>query len=103
MRTGPAGRLSRALVGCRPRRWRERYREEMLDVLDQHQPSARTVLNLAVSVLSTHVDPAYRTEALSLPRLRRAALISVDSGPARADPRSDRLRDMAGRPLAPGS
>ncbi len=77
MRTGQAGRLPRALVGCHPRRWRERYREEMLDVLDQHQTSARTVLNLAVSVLSTHVDPAYRTEALSLPRLRRAALISV--------------------------
>ena len=77
MRTGQAGRLSRALVGCHPRRWRERYREEMLDVLDQHQASARTVLNLAVSVLSTHVDPAYRAEALSLPRLRRAALISV--------------------------
>ncbi|HYV79137.1 MAG TPA: WD40 repeat domain-containing protein, partial [Streptosporangiaceae bacterium] len=77
MRTGQAGRLSRALVGCHPRRWRERYREEMLDVLDQHQASARTVLNLAVSVLSTHVDPAYHTEALSLPRLRRAALISV--------------------------
>ena len=77
MRTGPAGRLSRALVGCHPRRWRERYREEMLDVLDQHQASARTVLNLAVSVLSTHVDPAYRAEALSLPRLGRAALISA--------------------------
>ena len=77
MRTGQAGLLSRALVGCHPRRWRERYREEMLDVLDQHRASARTVLNLAVSVLSTHVDPAYRTEALSLPRLRRAALISV--------------------------
>ena len=77
MRTGQAGRLSRALVGCHPRRWRERYRKEMLDVLDQHQASARTVLNLAVSVLSTHVDPAYRTEALSLPRLCRAALISA--------------------------
>jgi hypothetical protein len=81
MRTGRAGRLSRALVGCHPRRWRERYREEMLDVLDQHQASARTVLNLAVSVLSTHVDPAYRTEALSLPRLRRAALISAVIAP----------------------
>jgi len=38
---GPAGRLSRALVGCHPRRWRERYGEEMLDVLDQHHPTAR--------------------------------------------------------------
>jgi len=57
-----AGRLSRALVGCHPRRWRERYCEEMLDVLDQHQASARTVLNLAVSLLSAHADPAYRAE-----------------------------------------
>jgi hypothetical protein len=32
-------RLSRFLVGCYPRRWRERYREEMLDVLDQHRPA----------------------------------------------------------------
>ena len=37
MRPGLAGRLSRVLVGCHPRRWRERYGEEMLDVLDQHQ------------------------------------------------------------------
>jgi WD40 repeat protein len=74
---GLAGRLSRALVGCHPRRWRERYGEEMLDVLDQHHPTAQTVASLAASVLSTHVDPAYRTEVLSLSRLRRAALVSA--------------------------
>ena len=72
-----SARLSRALVGCHPRRWRERYGEEMLDVLDQHQPTARTVASLAVSVLSTHVDPAHRTEVLSLSRLRRTALMSA--------------------------
>ncbi len=77
MRPASASWLSRFLVGCHPRRWRERYGEEMLDVLDQHRPTARTVLNLAASVLSTHVDPAYRSQALSLPRLRRAALISA--------------------------
>jgi hypothetical protein len=59
---GLASRLSRVLVGCHPRRWRERYREEMLDVLDQHQASARTVLNLAASVLSAHADLAHRAE-----------------------------------------
>ena len=47
MRPGLAGRLSRALVGWHPRRWRERYREEMLEVLDQHHPTARTVASLA--------------------------------------------------------
>ena len=64
MRPALAGRLSRVLVGCHPRRWRDRYREEMLDVLDQHQASARTVLNLAASAASAHVDPAWRTERL---------------------------------------
>jgi WD40 repeat protein len=77
MRPGLAGRLSRVLVGCHPRRWRERYREEMLDVLDQHHPTARTVASLAASALSTHVDPAYRTEVLSLSRLRRVAVMSA--------------------------
>jgi hypothetical protein len=77
MRPALAARLSRFLVGRHPRRWRERYGEEMLEVLDQHHPTARTVASLAASVLSTHADPAYRTEALSLSRLRRAALVSA--------------------------
>ena len=79
MRPALAGRRSRALVRCHPRRWRERYGEEMLDVLDQHQLTARTVASLAASALSTHVDPAYRTERLGLSRarLRRVAMITA--------------------------
>jgi len=77
MRPGLAGRLSRVLVGWHPRRWRDRYGEEMLDVLDQHHPTARTVASLGASAVSAHLDRAYRTERLSLPRLRRAALISA--------------------------
>ena len=69
--------LSRFLVGCHPRRWRERYGVEVLDVLDQHHATARTVLNLWVSAVSAQLDPAYRTDRLSLARLRRAALISA--------------------------
>ena len=42
MRPASATRLSRVLVCCYPRRWRERYRQEMLDVLDQH-PAAEKV------------------------------------------------------------
>jgi hypothetical protein len=102
MRPGLAGRLSRFLVGCHPRRWRERYREEMLDVLDQHHLTARTAASLAVSTVSTHLDPAWRTERLSLPRLRRAALISAVGCAARADPGPGRLRDVAGQLLASG-
>ena len=54
-----AARLSRFLVGRHPGRWRQRYGEEMLDVLDQHQPTVRTVVNLGVSTVSTHLDPAW--------------------------------------------
>ena len=79
MRPGLAAWLSRALVGCHPRRWRDRYREEMLEVLDQHHATARTVLSLWASAVSAQLDPAYLMEGLSLKlkRLRRAALISA--------------------------
>jgi WD40 repeat protein len=77
MPPGLAGRLSVALVGWHPRRWRDRYGEEMLDVLGQHQPTARTVASLWASAVSAQLDPAYRTDRLSLPRLRRAALIAA--------------------------
>jgi WD40 repeat protein len=77
MEAGPAGRLSRFLVRCHPRRWRARYGEEMLEVLDQHHPTTRTVASLGASAVSTHLDPGWRAGRLSLSRLRRAALISA--------------------------
>ncbi len=57
-----AARLSRAVVGCYPPRWQQRYREEILDVLDQHQASSRTVLSLAGGAMAAHLDPDYRVE-----------------------------------------
>lgn len=75
MRLALAGWLCRKLVGCYPPRWRQRYGGEMLDVLGQHRAGARTVLNLAASVLSTHLDPAYRTEGMAMTRLRRGTLV----------------------------
>ena len=51
MRPHLAARLSGALVACYPPRWKQRYREEMLEVLDQHQASSRTVLSLAGGAL----------------------------------------------------
>jgi WD40 repeat protein len=77
MTSALAARLSRALVGCYPRRWRQRYGNELLEVLDQHRGGGRTVLNLAVGAVSTHLDPAYRMEGLTMTRLRRTALISA--------------------------
>jgi WD40 repeat protein len=61
---------ARMLVRCYPRRWRQRYGDELLAVLDQHRADPRTVLNLAVSALSTHLDPAYRLEGVTMARLR---------------------------------
>ena len=68
-----AARLSRFLVGCHPRRWRQRYAGELLEVLDQHHPTARTVLNLWASAVSAHLDPAYRTGRHPMTGLRRLA------------------------------
>ena len=71
MRTALADRLSRALVGCYPPRWKQRYAAELLDVLDQHRAGPRTVLSLAGGVLSTHLDPSYRVEIRVMPHLGR--------------------------------
>src|SRR5580765_3318108 len=70
MITALAARLSRLLIACHPRRWRPRYREEILDVLDQHPAGPRTVLDLALSALDTHLDPAWRVRP-SLAGVRR--------------------------------
>jgi hypothetical protein len=77
MRPGLASRLSRALVGGHPRRWRERYGAEMLEVLGQHDATARTVGSLGASAVSAHLDPAWHSGQPLLPRLRRAALFTA--------------------------
>lgn len=64
-------RLARRAVGWYPRRWRERYAEEILDVLDQHRISARTVINLAANAAATRLDPTYRRDrSLAMRRVR---------------------------------
>jgi WD40 repeat protein len=67
-----AGRLSRFLVACHPRRWRQRYGDELLDVLGQHRAGARTVLDLTFSAADAHLDPAWRMQP-SMAGLRRGA------------------------------
>ena len=74
MRRTLAARLSRALVGCYPRRWRQRYGGELLDVLDQHRPGLCTVLDLGAGALGAHLDPAYRMEGLAVIRRHKDVL-----------------------------
>ncbi|HEV8274538.1 MAG TPA: hypothetical protein VGQ26_02420 [Streptosporangiaceae bacterium] len=45
--SGFADRLARLMVSCYPRRWRRRYRDELLALLDEHQSGPRTVAKLA--------------------------------------------------------
>jgi WD40 repeat protein len=68
-----AARLSRFLVRCYPPRWRQRYAAELLEVLDQHRPTARTVVNLCAIAVSTRLDPAWRIERHPMTGLRRWA------------------------------
>ena len=70
MQAGLAGRLSRFLVRCHPRRWRDRYGGEMLEVLDQHQPTARTVVSLWASAVSAQLDPAWHAAGCRCPGCR---------------------------------
>ena len=72
MSAHPAARLCRFLIACHPRRWRERYGDELLDVLEQHQAGPRTALDLAFSALDAHLDPAWRARP-GLTGLRRGA------------------------------
>jgi WD40 repeat protein len=72
-----ADRLSRVVVGCYPRRWKQRYAAELLDVLDQHRAGPRTVLSLAGGALSTHLDPDYRMQIRLKPHLSRDAKLYI--------------------------
>lgn len=61
-----------------PRRWRERYQEEMLAVLEQHTISLTTILDLLLGALDARLDPAYRTkEGFMFHRLRDTRILST--------------------------
>src|SRR5436309_4581867 len=77
MQRSLADRLSRAVVGCYPRRWKQRYAAELLDVLDQHRAGPRTALGLAGGALSTHLDPDYRMQIRLKPHLSRDAKLYI--------------------------
>jgi WD40 repeat protein len=77
MKPALADRLCHALVSCYPRRWKQRYATEMLEVLDQYHAGPRTVLSLAGGALTTHLDPGYRMELRPMPRLSKDAKLAV--------------------------
>jgi hypothetical protein len=61
-----------------PQRWRERYQEEMLAVLEQHTISLATLLDLLLGALDARLDPAYRTqEGFMFHRLRDIRTLSL--------------------------
>jgi hypothetical protein len=84
--TGLADRLSRLMVSLYPRRWRRRYRDELLALLEERRSSLRTVANLALGAVGTHLDPAYRREGITIPGpaspLRTAARVTAMAGAA---------------------
>ena len=44
-----------------PQRWRQRYEEEMVAVLEQHNVTLATVFDLLLGALDARLDPAYKT------------------------------------------
>jgi hypothetical protein len=53
-----------------PLAWRERYQQEMIALLEQHQLTLWTVLDLFIGALDARLDPHYRRKRQLLPMLR---------------------------------
>jgi hypothetical protein len=67
------------IVRLYPRKWRERYETEMRALLEQHDSTFFTMLDLFLGALDARIDPQYRTERMLAPmnqlnRLRSAAM-----------------------------
>jgi hypothetical protein len=61
-----------------PHRWRERYQEEMLAVLEQHTLSLTTLFDLLLGALDARLDPAYHTkEGFMFHKLRDTRTLST--------------------------
>ncbi len=45
-----------------PQRWRQRYEEEMLVLLEQHMVTLATLFDLLLGALDARLDPSYKTE-----------------------------------------
>ncbi|GHO48077.1 hypothetical protein [Ktedonospora formicarum] len=53
-------RVNRTLLKLYPRTWRERYEDEMLAVLEQHDATPMTLLDLLFGAIDARLDPHYR-------------------------------------------
>lgn len=62
-----------------PRRWRERYQEEMLALLEQHTITLRTLLDLLLGAFEAHLHSLYRSskEGSLLENIRDNRVLSV--------------------------
>ncbi|GLV58970.1 hypothetical protein KDH_57980 [Dictyobacter sp. S3.2.2.5] len=49
------------IIRLYPRQWRERYEEEMIALLEQHQVTPATLIDLMLGALDTRLDPYYRS------------------------------------------
>ena len=50
------------ILRCYPPRWRERYQEEIVALLEQHTITSKTLLDLLLSALDARLDPTYRSK-----------------------------------------
>ena len=50
------------ILRCYPARWRERYQEEILALLEQHTITSKTILDLLLGALDARLDPTYRSK-----------------------------------------
>lgn len=50
------------MLNCYPRRWRERYGEEMLALLEQHRITPKTVIDLFLGALDARLNSVYRSK-----------------------------------------
>jgi DNA-binding PadR family transcriptional regulator len=74
--------ISKWIVRLYPKAWRERYEEEMIELLSTHEITFWTWLDLLWNALITRLDPFYRRSALLSPfrrekRVQRALLVAV--------------------------
>ncbi len=66
------------ILHCYPRRWRERYQEEMLALLEQYTITFKTMLDLLLGMLDARLNSVYRTkEGSMLQHIRDNRALSI--------------------------